>query len=119
MADFDAMLEGMHRRGIKLIMDLVVNHSSDEHEWFRQSRTSRTNPYRDYYHWWPVEKGTPPVGWSYFDEEANAWRYDSTTRAYYLDYFIRKQPDLNWENPRVRKAVITYRATACISRLAG
>jgi oligo-1,6-glucosidase len=105
MADFDAMLEGMHRRGIKLIMDLVVNHSSDEHEWFRQSRSSRTSPYRDYYHWWPAEKGPPPKRWSYFDEEANAWRYDSTTRAYYLHYFSRKQPDLKWENPHVREAV--------------
>jgi oligo-1,6-glucosidase len=105
MADFDVMLEGMHRRGIKLIMDLVVNHTSDEHEWFKQSRSNRGNPYRNYYHWWPVEKGTPPKRWSYFDEEANAWRYDSTTRAYYLHYFSRKQPDLKWENPLVRKEV--------------
>jgi oligo-1,6-glucosidase len=105
MTDFDSMLAGMHRRGIKLIMDLVVNHTSDEHEWFKQSRSSRTNPYRDYYHWWPVERGIPPKRWSYFDEEANAWRYDSTTRAYYLHYFSRKQPDLKWENPRVRQEV--------------
>jgi len=105
MADFDAMLDGMHRRGIKLIMDLVVNHTSDEHQWFQQSRASRENPFRDYYHWWPVEKGTPPKRWSYFDEEANAWRYDSTTKAYYLHYFSRKQPDLKWENPRVRREV--------------
>ncbi len=105
MADFDAMLAGMHQRGIKLVMDLVVNHSSDEHEWFRQSRSSRDNPYRSYYHWWPAEKGTPPERWSFFDEEGSAWRYDSTTRAYYLHYFSRKQPDLNWENPRVRQAV--------------
>jgi oligo-1,6-glucosidase len=105
MADFDTMLDGMHRRGIKLIMDLVVNHTSDEHEWFKQSRSSRENPYRDYYHWWPAEKGKPPKRWSYFDEEADAWRYDSTTRAYYLHYFSRKQPDLKWENPRVRQEV--------------
>jgi oligo-1,6-glucosidase len=105
MADFDAMLQAMHQRGIKLIMDLVVNHTSDEHEWFRQSRQSRDNRYRNYYHWWPAEKGTPPRRWSYFDEEANAWRYDSTTRAYYLHYFSRKQPDLKWENPRVRQEV--------------
>jgi oligo-1,6-glucosidase len=105
MADFDMMLRGMHDRGIKLVMDLVVNHTSDEHYWFRQSRSSRTNPYRNYYHWWPAEKGTPPKRWSYFDEEANAWRYDSTTSAYYLHYFSRKQPDLNWENPRVRQEV--------------
>ncbi len=105
MADFEALLEGLHRRGIKLVMDLVVNHTSDEHRWFQQSRSSRSNPYRDYYHWWPAEKGTPPKRWSYFDEDANAWRYDSTTRAYYLHYFSRKQPDLNWENPRVRHEV--------------
>ncbi len=105
MADFDVMLDGMHRRGIKLIMDLVVNHTSDEHEWFKQSRSSRRNPYRNYYHWWPAEKGPPPKRWSYFDEEANAWRYDSTTSAYYLHYFSRKQPDLKWENPRVRQEV--------------
>jgi len=105
MADFDALLQGLHQRGIKLIMDLVVNHSSDEHRWFQQSRSSRDNPYRDYYHWWPVERGPPPKRWSFFDEEGSAWRYDSTTRAYYLHYFSRKQPDLNWENPRLRREV--------------
>ncbi|MEI6950553.1 alpha-glucosidase [Paraflavisolibacter sp. H34] len=105
MADFDALLKGLHQRGIKLIMDLVVNHSSDEHEWFRQSRSSRTNPYRDYYHWWPAEKGTPPPRWSFFDVNSDAWKYDSTTNAYYLHYFSRKQPDLNWENPKVRQEV--------------
>jgi oligo-1,6-glucosidase len=105
MADFDALLRGMHQRGLKLLMDLVVNHSSDEHPWFEQSRRSRDNPYRSYYHWWPAERGAPPKRWSFFDEEGNAWRYDSTTRAYYLHYFSRKQPDLNWENPRVRREV--------------
>ena len=105
MADFDAMLRAMHQRGIRLLLDLVVNHTSDEHLWFQQSRSSRGNPYRAYYHWWPVEKGTPPKRWSFFDEEGSAWRYDSTTRAYYLHYFSRKQPDLNWENPRVRREV--------------
>jgi oligo-1,6-glucosidase len=105
MADFDAMLAAMHARGIKLVMDLVVNHSSDEHAWFRQSRSSRDNPFRSYYHWWPAERGTPPARWSFFDEEQNAWRFDSATNAYYLHYFSRKQPDLNWENPRVRREV--------------
>ncbi|MGH7580256.1 MAG: glycoside hydrolase family 13 protein [Gemmatimonadales bacterium] len=105
MADFDAMLRGMHRRGIKLIMDLVVNHTSDAHPWFQQSRRSRDNPYRAYYHWWPAERGVPAHRWSFFDEEGSAWRYDSTTRAYYLHYFSRTQPDLNWENPRVRREV--------------
>ena len=105
MADFDAMLAGMHQRGIKLVMDLVVNHSSDDHEWFKQSRASRDNPYRDYYHWWPAEKGVPAKRWSFFDEEANAWRLDPATNAYYLHYFSRKQPDLNWENPKLRREV--------------
>ena len=105
MADFDSMLAGMHRRGIKLVMDLVVNHTSDQHPWFQQSRSGRDNPYRDYYHWWPAERGTPAKRWSFFDEEGSAWRYDSTTRAYYLHYFSRKQPDLKWENPRVRREV--------------
>ncbi|MCB0517873.1 MAG: alpha-glucosidase [Lewinellaceae bacterium] len=105
MDDFDEMLKGMHQRGIKLIMDVVVNHSSDEHEWFRQSRSSRDNPYRDYYHWWPAEKGKPPYRYSLFDPKGDAWKYDSMTNAYYLHYFSQKQPDLNWENPKVRQEV--------------
>ena len=105
MEDFDAMLKGMHDRGIRFVMDVVVNHSSDEHEWFKQSRSSRDNPYRDYYHWWPAVKGTPPYRWSFFDPEGNAWKYDSLTDAYYLHYFAQKQPDLNWENPKVRQEV--------------
>ncbi len=105
MEDFEELLAGFHARGIKVVMDLVVNHTSDEHEWFKQSRSSRDNPYRDYYHWWPAEKGTPPRRWSYFDEEANAWRYDEQTDAYYLHYFARKQPDLNWENPKLRAEI--------------
>jgi oligo-1,6-glucosidase len=105
MADFDSLLHGLHRRGIKLVMDLVVNHTSDEHPWFQQSRSSRDNAYRNFYHWWPAERGTPAKRWSFFDEEGSAWRFDSTTRAYYLHYFSRKQPDLKWENPRVRREV--------------
>ena len=105
MADFDEMLAGMHERGIKVVMDLVVNHSSDEHAWFQASRSSRDNEYRDYYHWWPAEKGEPPHRWSFFDEEGKAWRYDSLTDAYYLHYFSRKQPDLKWENPELRQAI--------------
>jgi oligo-1,6-glucosidase len=105
MLDFDLMLKGMHERNIKLIMDLVVNHSSDEHEWFKQSRSSRNNPYRDYYHWWPAEKGKPNYRYSLFDEKGEAWKYDSITNAYYLHYFSIKQPDLNWENPKLRQEV--------------
>jgi oligo-1,6-glucosidase len=105
MQDFDALLEGVHERGLKLVMDLVVNHSSDEHQWFKESRSSRGNKYRDYYHWWPAEKGVPPKRWSYFDVESNAWQYDKQSNAYYLHYFAVKQPDLNWENPKLRQEV--------------
>ena len=105
MDDFDALLKGLHERGIKLVLDLVVNHTSDEHEWFKQSRSSRTNPYRDYYHWWPAEKGKPPFRPGAFEVDGSGWRYDSLTNAYYLHYFSYKQPDLNWENPKVRQEV--------------
>ena len=105
MADFDELLKGMHQRGLKLVMDLVVNHSSDEHEWFKQSRRSRDNPYRDYYHWWPAEKGKPAKRVSSFDVNGDAWAYDKATNAYYLHYFSRKQPDLNWENPKLRQEI--------------
>ena len=105
MQDFDALLKGMHDRGLKLVLDLVANHSSDEHEWFRQSRSSRTNPYRDYYHWWPAEKGKPAFRPGSFEVDGCGWRFDSLTNAYYLHYFNFKQPDLNWENPKVRKEI--------------
>lgn len=105
MDDFEQLLKGLHERGIKLVMDLVVNHSSDEHFWFQESRKSRENPYRDYYHWWEAEKGKPAPRWSFFDINGDAWKYDETTNAYYLHYFSEKQPDLNWENPKVRKEI--------------
>ncbi len=105
MEDFDELLAGLHQRDIKFVMDVVVNHSSDEHEWFQQSRSSRDNKYRDYYHWWPAEKGEPNYRWSFFDEKSEAWKYDAQTDAYYLHYFSQKQPDLNWENPKVRQEV--------------
>lgn len=105
MKDFDAMLKAMHDRKLKLVMDLVVNHSSDEHKWFQESRKSRINPYRDYYHWWPAEKGTPPHRVSFFDVNGDGWKYDKPTNAYYLHYFSYKQPDLNWENPKLRTEI--------------
>ena len=105
MQDFDELLQGMHKRGLKLILDLVANHTSDEHEWFKQSRSSRDNPYRNYYHWWAAEKGKPAKRYSFFDVESNAWKYDEQTNAYYLHYFSIKQPDLNWENPKVRQEI--------------
>jgi oligo-1,6-glucosidase len=105
MEDFDRLLEGMHQRDLKLIMDIVVNHSSDQHPWFLASRSSRTSPYRDYYHWWPAEKGTPPYRYSLFDANGEAWKYDSITDAFYLHYFSYQQPDLKWENPKLRQEV--------------
>ena len=107
MQDFDSLLAGMHARGLKLVMDLVVNHSSDQHEWFKQSRSSRTNPYRDYYHWWPAEKGKPAARYSFFDVNNDAWKYDAKTNAYYLHYFGDFQPDLNWENPKLRNDIFS------------
>jgi oligo-1,6-glucosidase len=105
MEDFDAMLKAMHDRGLKVVLDLVANHCSDEHEWFKQSRSSRDNPYRNYFHWWPAEKGTPAKRFSFFDVNSDAWKLDSATNSYYLHYFSRKQPDLNWENPKVRTEI--------------
>ncbi|MDA9234454.1 alpha-glucosidase [Polaribacter sp.] len=104
MEDFQEMLDGLHCRGIKFVLDVVVNHSSNEHPWFQQSRSSRDNPFRDYYHWWPAEKGTPPFRDSIFDPEG-AWQFDQQTNAYYLHYFAKEQPDLNWENPKVRQEI--------------
>jgi oligo-1,6-glucosidase len=104
MADWEEMLAGMHQRGIKLVMDLVVNHSSDEHAWFVESRKSKDNPYRDYYIWGAGKDGKEPNNWaSAF--LGSAWQYDSATDEYYLHLFTKKQPDLNWENVRVRQEV--------------
>lgn len=104
LEDFDALLTGLHVRGIKLIMDLVVNHTSDEHPWFLESRKSKSNPYRDYYFWRPGVNGGPPTNWpSFFG--GSAWQQDEVTAEYYLHLFSRKQPDLNWENPAVREEI--------------
>ena len=103
MADFDEMLKAAHDRKLKIVLDLVANHSSDEHKWFQESRKSRDNPYRDYYHWWNEEKGKPNKRVSFFDVNGDAWKYDAATKSYYLHYFSQKQPDLNWENPKVRQ----------------
>ncbi|WP_100333991.1 glycoside hydrolase family 13 protein [Bacillus alkalisoli] len=104
MADWEEMLAEMHKRGIKLIMDLVVNHSSDEHAWFVESRKSKDNPYRDYYIWRPGKDGKEPNNWE-AAFSGPAWNYDETTDEYYLHLFAKKQPDLNWENPKVREEV--------------
>jgi oligo-1,6-glucosidase len=104
LADWEELLAGMHARGIKLVMDLVVNHTSDEHPWFVESRKSVDNPYRDYYIWRPGKDGREPNNWaSYFG--GSAWRLDEVTGEYYLHLFSKKQPDLNWENPKVRAEV--------------
>ena len=106
MEDFDRMLEEAHARGIKIVMDLVVNHTSDEHEWFMESRKSKDNPYRDYYIWREGKDGKEPNNWgSVFN--GPAWEYDGNTDMYYLHMFSKKQPDLNWENPKVRDEVFS------------
>ena len=104
LADWDELLAEMHKRGIKLVMDLVVNHTSDEHPWFQESRKSKDNPYRDFYIWRPGKNGDEPNNWrSFFG--GSAWQYDERTGEYYLHLFTKKQPDLNWENPKVREEV--------------
>lgn len=102
--DFTELLEEAHQRGIRIIMDLVVNHSSDEHAWFVESRKSKDNPYRDYYIWRPGKDGMEPNNWSSFFTPS-AWKYDKASREYYLHLFSEKQPDLNWENPMVREKI--------------
>lgn len=104
MDDFDAMLQEAHGSGIKIVMDLVVNHSSDEHAWFVESRKSKDNPYRDYYIWKPAKDGNAPNNWGACFG-GSAWEYDSVTDMYYLHMFSKKQPDLNWENPALRQEI--------------
>lgn len=104
MADFDRLLEEVHKRGMKLIADLVINHTSDEHPWFIESRSSKDNPKRDWYIWRDGKNGAEPNNWeSIFS--GSAWEYDEETEQYYMHIFSRKQPDLNWENPEVRDAL--------------
>lgn len=104
MEDFDQLLAEVHKRGMKLIIDLVINHSSDEHEWFIESRQSKDNDKRDWYIWRDGKDGKEPNNWgSIFG--GSAWEYDETTDQYFLHLFSRKQPDLNWENEDVRNAL--------------
>lgn len=113
MKDFDELLAAAHARGIKIVMDLVVNHTSDEHKWFMESRKSKENAYRDYYIWREGKDAqTPPNNWgSCFG--GSAWQYDETTDMYYLHLFSKKQPDLNWDNPNVRKEVFDMMTWWC------
>jgi oligo-1,6-glucosidase len=105
MADFDQVLTGFHNRNIKVFMDLVVNHCSEEHAWFKSARSSRSSPYYNYFHWWPAEKGKPPYRWSIFDDKGDGWEYNKATNSYYLHYFADCQPDMNWENPQLRQEI--------------
>lgn len=105
MEDFDRLLKGVHDRGMKLILDLVVNHTSDEHPWFIESKSSKENPKRDWYIWAdPKDDGSEPNNWeSIFN--GSTWQFDETTNQYYFHLFSKKQPDLNWDNPEVRESV--------------
>lgn len=104
MADFDELLQAMHRRGMKLIIDLVVNHTSDEHPWFVESRESRNNPKRDWYIWRDGKNAAEPNNWeSIFS--GPAWKFDDKTKQYFMHIFSERQPDLNWENADMREAV--------------
>lgn len=109
LGDVDAIIRGCHQRGMKFLMDLVVNHTSDQHKWFQESRKSKDNEYRDWYIWKKPRFGDngirqPPNNWGAV-WGGSAWQYDETTEEYYLHIFAPEQPDLNWENPSVREAV--------------
>ena len=112
MEDFDRMLKSAHEHHIRIVMDLVVNHTSDEHAWFIESRKSKDNPYRDYYIWKEPKDGKEPNNWqSCFS--GSAWQLDEATGMYYLHCFSKKQPDLNWENPKVRDEVFDMMTWWC------
>jgi oligo-1,6-glucosidase len=104
LADWDELLEQLHARRIRLVMDLVANHTSDEHPWFRASRQSKDNPYRDFFIWRPPRDGREPNNWAGCFG-GSAWTWDEATGEYYLHLFSSRQPDLNWENPRVRQEI--------------
>lgn len=112
MEDYDRMLERAHELGIRIMMDLVVNHTSDEHPWFVESRKSKDNPCRDYYIWRDGKEGKEPNNWGGCFG-GPAWKYDSETEQYFLHLFSAKQPDLNWENPGVRKEVFEMMTWWC------
>ena len=112
MEDYDRILQTAHSLGIKIVMDLVVNHTSDEHAWFVESRKSKDNPFRDYYIWKDPKDGHEPNNWeSAFS--GSAWEFDEATGMYYLHCFSKKQPDLNWENPKVRDEVFDMMTWWC------
>ena len=109
LADFDRLVAEARKRNIRILMDMVMNHTSDQHEWFKQSRLSRTNPYRDWFVWQDgkgetaTDVGAPPNNWeSLFGH--SAWQWDETARQYYYHRFYIQQPDMNWNNPKVHEA---------------
>lgn len=112
MEDYDRMLSEAHKRGIKIVMDLVVNHTSDEHQWFVESKKSKENQYRDYYIWKEGKNGKEPNNWGGCFG-GSAWEYDKETDMYFLHCFSKKQPDLNWENQKVRKEVFDMMSWWC------
>lgn len=101
LEDFKELLDQVHSRDMRLIMDMVLNHTSDEHPWFQRSRASKENPYRDYYFWRPGKDGKEPNNWGNYFYEGSAWEYDQATDEYYLHNYSYKMPDLNWDNPKV------------------
>ena len=111
MEDYRELLFQAHERGIKVLMDLVVNHTSDEHQWFLESKKSKDNPYRDYYIWKNPVNGKEPNNWGGVFG-GSAWEYDNETQMYYLHLFSKKQPDLNWENEKVRQEVYDQKLIA-------
>lgn len=106
LEDFDRLLSDVHKRGMKLLLDLVPNHTSDEHEWFKESRSSRDNPKRDYYIWRDAKAdGSPPNNWKSFFG-GSAWEWDENTQQYYLHQFVKQQPELNYRNPKVEEEML-------------
>jgi len=104
LEDFKELITELHKRHMKLVMDLVINHSSDEHPWFMESKKNKDNPYRDYYIWHPGKDGNPPSNWGSFFG-GSAWQYDEAAGEYYLHIFSKKQPDFNWRNEKLREDI--------------
>ena len=109
LEDFKELLEETHRRKMKLILDMVLNHTSDEHIWFQESRKSKENPYRDYYIWRPARNGKEPNNWGnyFYEGEGSAWEWDEHTQEYYLHNYSKKMPDLNWNCPQLPSSIST------------
>ncbi|MBQ9301011.1 MAG: alpha-glucosidase [Clostridia bacterium] len=105
--DFKQLLDGAHRRGIRVIMDMVLNHTSDKHRWFQESRKSKDNPYRDFYIWRPARDGKEPNNWGnyFYEDRGSAWEWDEATQEYYLHNYSKKMPDLNWDCPSMRQEI--------------